>query len=351
MSLSAEQGLIGHEVRVFGLASKAWTDGDQDRWEGAQPSAFAVRGIPKSFGYAPELAAELTRFDPDVVHLHGLWMYPAFAVLRWHRMTGKPYIYSTHGMLSRVALGFSPIKKRIARLAFQDAALGQAAVLHATAEAEAEEIRSFGLRNPVSVVPLGIKPAVVPPVTPEQAKRVLTIGRIHPVKNLATLIEAWARLECKFPHWTLEIVGPDEGGHLAELQAMATRLEVRQLNFRPAVFGWERDKCMAGADLFVLPTKSENFALTVAESLMMETPVIATRGAPWPGLVRERCGWWIEQGVDPLVDALNAAMSLTDEQRSEMGRRGRAWMLRDYTWRSIADRMLAIYQAATRRSC
>ncbi|MFM2280437.1 MAG: hypothetical protein RLZZ444_2668 [Pseudomonadota bacterium] len=345
-ALSAEQHAKGHDVRVFGLDSPDWAKSDMLLWRGAPAEAFRTLGWPRSFGYAPGLARALSCFEPEIVHLHGLWMYPAVAVLHWHLVTSRPYVYSPHGMLSPVALSFSTRKKHIARTLFQNKALTQATMLHATAEAEAEELRHFGLTNPVSVVPLGINFAAVPTVVPGRSKRILALGRIHPVKNLGTLIEAWGRLETKFPGWSLEIVGPDEGGHRAELQALTARLHVQRVIFESAVLGPDRDACMAAADIFVLPTKSENFALTVAESLMMETPVIATHGAPWPGLVHEGCGWWIEQGIDPLVAALESAMSLTDEKRRAMGKRGRAWMLRDYTWPKVADRILAVYDDA-----
>lgn len=345
-ALSAEQQAKGHDVRVFGLDSVAWAEVDRSLWQGAAAEAFPIWGWPRSFGYAPGLSIALSRFDPDVVHLHGLWMFPAVAVLAWHRRTGKPYVYSPHGMLAPVALSFSPMKKRLARFLFQDQALKRAALLHATADAEVDEFRRFGLKNPVSVVPLGVHAAKVPSVQRGDCRRVLTLGRIHPKKNLGALIEAWALLEGSFPEWSLQIVGPDEGGHRKDLEALATRLKVKRVNFGQPVNGVDRDACMAESDLFVLPTMSENFALTVAESLMMMTPVIATRGAPWSGLVREGCGWWIEQGIDHLVTALDAAMSLTDDQRHEMGRRGRAWMLRDYTYSAMAEKMLKTYEDA-----
>lgn len=349
-ALSAEQQSRGHEVQVFGLASTAWVEGDDSRWQGAPTSALRVVGRPRSFGFSPDLLPQLLRFDPDIVHLHGLWMYPALAALRWHRRTGKPYIYSTHGMLSPVALSFSPWKKRIARIMFQDAALYQAGVLHGTTETEAEEFRRFGLKNQIVVIPLGIQVTPVAAVQRESLRSILSLGRFHPKKGLDRLIEAWCSLEERFPGWALDLVGPDEGGHRSELENLAARKKVNRITFRSPLHGAERDACMANAELFVLPTRGENFALTVAESLMMETPVIATHGAPWSGLVEEDCGWWIEQDVDTLIATLESAMNLTDKQRRDMGKRGREWMLRDFSWQSIADRMLATYLEAINAS-
>lgn len=351
--LSAAQKAKEHDVRVFGLGSSAWdtgpTEGDKMHWQGAPAQTFAVRGLG-AYGYAPKMVAALYDFAPDIVHLHGLWMYPGLAVLNWHRRTGRPYVYSVHGMLSPVALGFGRWKKAIVRRLFQDRALAQATRLHATTPNEAEEIRAYGLSGPVAVVPLGIHPTPLPALpAPTLPRTLLSLGRLHPKKGLDRLVTAWAQLEPRFPKWQLHLVGPDEGGHSADLQRLARRLGVERLSIRPPIYGAERDLCLATASLFVLPTRSENFALTVAESLMMQTPVIATKGAPWPGLVDHHCGWWIEQGVEPLTQALAEAMALDDATRQQMGRNGRAWMLHDYSWDAVSEKMMDVYREVLAR--
>jgi glycosyltransferase involved in cell wall biosynthesis len=93
----------------------------------------------------------------------------------------------------------------------------------------------------------------------------------------------------------------------------------------------------------VLPSLNENFALTVAEALAAEVPVISTKGAPWEGLDKEKCGWWIEQGVEPLADALRRAMRLSDEERHAMGQQGRVWMARDFGWERVGRDMMDVY--------
>lgn len=344
-ALSAAQAAQGHEVRVFGVADAAWQNGDSALWLGAEAVACRRYG-PAALGYAPDLLARLCQFAPDIVHLHGLWMYPSRSVLRWHKRTMRPYLISVHGMLSTVALGFSPTKKRIAGLLFQDANLARAAALHATHDGERDEIRAFNLTNPVIVAPIGIHSAPIPlDLAPEPTLRVLSLGRLHPKKGLDRLIAAWATLEEDFPDWSLDIVGPDEGGHGAQLQQQIAQLRLQRVAIRPPLVGVARDRCMAGAQLFALPSLSENFALTVAESLMMAVPVISTTGAPWQGLTENACGWWIDHGVANLSNTLRQAMSLDAATRKQMGQRGREWMLRDFAWPSVAAQMLDAYSS------
>jgi glycosyltransferase involved in cell wall biosynthesis len=97
------------------------------------------------------------------------------------------------------------------------------------------------------------------------------------------------------------------------------------------------------ADLFVLPTETENFGMVVAESLACGTPVLTTKGAPWSSLVSERCGWWVENSTDGIFSDLTAATSADQKTLAEMGERGRLYVEREYNWNDIGDRMAQAY--------
>jgi glycosyltransferase involved in cell wall biosynthesis len=172
---------------------------------------------------------------------------------------------------------------------------------------------------------------------------VLSLGRIHPKKGLDRLVRAWAYVESTHPEWRLRIVGPDELGHASELEVLAAKLKTQRVSIEGSVAGDAKTAAYREADLFVLPSLNENFAITVAEALAAGTPVIATKGAPWHGLAREGCGWWIDHGVEPLAAALANAMVMTREALQAMGAKGRAWMARDFSWDRVAQDMLKIY--------
>ena len=143
------------------------------------------------------------------------------------------------------------------------------------------------------------------------------------------------------PEWKLRIVGPDEVNHARDLLVQVKSLGLEDSVSIEAAGFLERRKVrlMARASLFVLPTLHENFAMTVAESLSVETPVISTVGAPWQGLEDQRCGWWIPHGTHPMIATLKSAMSLPQKELQIMGARGRAWMKRDFGWGTIACKM------------
>jgi len=171
----------------------------------------------------------------------------------------------------------------------------------------------------------------------------LFLSRIHPVKGLLNLVAAWDRL--RPAGWRMVICGPDEGGHLEQVKRTVAKVGLSSaFEFKPAVYGLEKNALCASADLFVLPSFSENFGLVIAEALACGVPVITTKGTPWEELHTRQCGWWIDIGVEPLVAALREAMALSDEQRKVMGQRGRRLVEENYSWPKIGADMKAVYE-------
>jgi glycosyltransferase involved in cell wall biosynthesis len=313
------------------------------------PRDWARVPVVRDLRCSSGLAHALHELAPkaDIVHDHGLWLMPNVEAGRAARLAHKPLIVAPRGMLAPAALGFSRLKKRIVWALVQGEVIRRAACIHATSEQEHEEIRDFGLNNPVAIVPNGID---VPELGAHSifatgaGRVVLSLGRIHPKKGLDRLVRAWAKVEAMHPDWRLRIVGPDELGHAGELSALAAELNARRVSVEKSLAGDAKIAAYQQADLFVLPTLNENFAITVAEALAAGTPVIATKGAPWQGLAREGCGWWIDHGVEPLAAALANAMVMKREALQAMGVKGRAWMTRDFSWDRVGCDMLNIYR-------
>lgn len=341
--LSSAQNLLGAEVLVAGTS----TPGQSNKklgWDGVDGITLPVVG-PRAFGFSPRLLSSIEAPRPDIVHAHGLWMYPILAAYMAANKLDVPLVVSPHGMLSQVALSFSSKRKKVAEFLYQSRCLQQARLLHATCRGEVEDIRRFGLTQPIALIPNGIGlPKIIPSSDVSARHKVLSLGRIHPKKGLDVLIEAWGGVERDFPNWDLLIAGPDEGGHQAQLERMARGRSLNNIKFLGPVFGEEKTKLLASSSLFALPTRSENFAMTVAESLVVATPVISSKGAPWARLDRKGCGWWVEGDPETFAKTLRAAMSLSDAERQQMGQAGRVWMEREFSWENIAREMLEAYQ-------
>ena len=302
------------------------------------------------WGYSPAMCGWLKENARkyDIIHSNGMWMFPNLYLRRAAVEAHKPFVISPHGMLQRAALQRSFWKKRIARRLYEDTNLYAADCFHATCLAELQSIRDCGLKQPVAVIPHGVNLDEFEPSRPKEESRtrnVVFLGRLHPHKGLETLLLAWDRLKRTSAGWKLLIAGPGREHHRKKLRRDIRVLNLHStVNLLGAVYGETKSKLLRDAHVLVLPSKSENFGLVVAEALACGTPVITTKGAPWRDLEEWRCGWWVDIGVEPLVKAFEEAMSLPPGKLTEMGQRGRQLVHAKYTWGRAASQMVAVYQ-------
>jgi glycosyltransferase involved in cell wall biosynthesis len=398
----------------------------------------------------------------DVVHVHGAWTLPVWLGCHYALKHRKPLIRSSHGSFVRGALAKAALKKRIAAFFLEKRYLTKAAVIHATSLEEADQLRAYEPKiRSLAIIPNGVEGPerrLNSKKTCKQIRTVLFLGRLNPVKGLSNLITAWGHLRspsvlpcesslvdngssevgarCTWQHrhcatmsmtdgiltpaqrtkklalstdellsWQLVIAGPDNDGYQGVLERLARdQVCLSSIIFAGPVYGQAKWKLYQDADLFVLPTLSENFGLVVGEALACGVPVITTKGAPWVELLgkggsaigrgRElrganarsglscgdetglgvgvvnsqslnsphalsqlstlslaadgRCGWWVDIGVAPLVEALREALSLTDEVRQAMGENGRRLVEVKYQWTRVAEEMAAVYRGVVK---
>lgn len=334
---------------------------------GAKVALWAPDGSAATSSVVPRAAASMTRLGgsleealstagtPNVIHDNGLWLPHHHCIATLASRRGIARIVSVRGMLEPWAIRHKRLKKAIAWRLYQRRDLERATMLHATAVSEIEAIRALGVNSTIVEIPNGAdlpeqSREPVRSAAPASRRQALFLSRIHPKKGLPMLIEAWARL--RPAGWSLRVAGPDKCGHRAQVEDLVARRDLNGVvTFLGPVEGEEKAATYRAADLFVLPTHSENFGLVVAEALAYGLPVLTTRGAPWRELETERCGWWVEPTVDGVLAGLSAAIATDPEGRVEMGQRGRALIAARYAWESIAQRFIVVYeQAAAERT-
>lgn len=286
----------------------------------------------------------------EIVHIHGLWDLWLHQWAQAARKVGVKIVWSPHGMLQPWALRNKWWKKIAALALYQWRDLRSADALHVTAQSEVDDVRRVGLKNPVIVAPLGVnlpkRECVSVGKDEDRRKTLLFVSRIQRKKGLPTLLSAWAQLPQTIRSgWRIRIVGPDQDNHTEELKAQAETLRILgDIDFVGPKYGNELAAEYQSADLFVLPTHSENFGSVVVEALAYGLPVICTKKAPWEELASLMCGWWIEDEVDALCVALKEGLSLTTEVRRAMGARGRRLVEEKYTWKAVCDAMVEGYR-------
>jgi glycosyltransferase involved in cell wall biosynthesis len=219
-------------------------------------------------------------------------------------------------------------------------------ILHATSQAEAEmsSKRFPGFRT--VVIPNGVD-------LPENFKRsgsgapfrLLYLGRLDPIKGLDALLEACAIVERSGLDWELRIAGSGAPVYVSFLESKVQQLGLtQQIRFVGEVLGETKNALFAECDVAIVPSHVENFAIVVAESLAHALPVIASKGTPWKGLETNNCGLWVDNDPESLAAAICRIHTMPF---LEMGMKGRKWMERSFSWRSVSCEMLTLYLGCT----
>lgn len=317
--------------------------------EGVQLILHKEWSLPRRFGFSLGLVGSLKAAvaRAEIVHNHSLWSFPNMAAGLATHSGGATLVTSPRGTLAPAARSRSHLKKSIFK-PLQWPAISRAACLHATSPMECQDIREFGLKHPVAVIPNGIDlpwlDATDIAASPQQSRRMLFLGRLHPIKGIEFLLSAWQALQDAHPEWELVIAGKGDPAYVQSLYDMAKQLKLKRASFPGPVYGQAKTSLYRSAELFVLPTQTENFGMAIAEAQAHRVPVITTKGAPWPGLVTNRSGWWVERTQGNITAALDEAVRTDQASLREMGLRGREWMQADFDWTSVAQQMSAVYR-------
>jgi glycosyltransferase involved in cell wall biosynthesis len=284
-----------------------------------------------------------------LIHQHGIWLRSSHATTRFAYANSLPLIIAPRGMLEPWAINNSKWKKKLAWLFYQKRDLKLAVGFHATAQSEADSIRCLGFKQPIAVIPNGVELPLLETKVPNsedvkpKIRTALFLSRINPKKGLPMLLDAWAQIAPV--GWRLIIAGNDDSNHLPKVEAKIAELKLKeQVEVAGSLFGEAKEEAFRNADLFILPSYSENFGIVVAEALSYGIPVLTTTGCPWQELQTNACGWWVEPTLDGIKSGLDVALATTGEQLAEMGTHGRNLVEANYQWPGIAEKMNLFYK-------
>ena len=286
-----------------------------------------------TFRRCPGLRQRARSFSLDVVHSHGLWTDVNRLAYQVASERHLPHLLTPCGTLAPGALRHHWWKKAPVKAWFQVRALRQANCLQAQSESEYNDVRRFGLRNPVAIIPAAVAGPPRTALPPNKLsgldrntlvgkKIVLYLGRLHRVKGVARLIAAWSSLPSFHRDWLLVLAGPDEGGMRPGLEA-ALRASgcAESVVFTGQLDEQKKWAAYQAADLFVMPSDFENFGISIVEAMLSGLPVVTTMGTPWKELGTAGAGWWVQPAVEALTRALREAFTMSDDQRRVTGKR------------------------------
>lgn len=287
----------------------------------------------------------LDDIKPDLVHVNCCWVPCCALVQKWAQKKGYKVILTPHGMLEPWIMKRNYWTKKIpALLLYQKTAIKSANCIHATAESEKQNILKLGY-NKIEVIANGIDVENIKIKDNwRRNKNILFLSRIHVKKGIEFLLEAVSSLKSPLEGYTITIAGEGDQTYVSSLKSKAIELGIEEMvTFCGGVYGEKKWELYRKADVFVLPTYSENFGIVVAESLASGTPVITTKGTPWEELNLYKCGWWIEVGSPTTKEALIKFLTLSEDQLKEMGYNGRKLIETKYSNKAVAIEIMNLY--------
>jgi glycosyltransferase involved in cell wall biosynthesis len=333
----------GFEPIVFALADEHSAK-DRPRFGDTEVVTSPVVG-PGMVGFAPAMLPAMLRADLDLVHLHGIWMYPSRAVARWAEMTGRPAIISPHGMLDPWILSRGRLKKAVARQLYERGSWRRAACFHALTEAEAADIRGVTGRSETIVIANAVAAtsggeAARPPV-------IAYLGRIHPKKNLDGLIRGWRQAAdiLRPIGATLRIAGWGEDEHVAALKAQVAEQPEDGIAFVGSVFGNEKATLLTGARFSTLPSHSEGLPMVILEAWAAGTPTLMSEHCHLPEGIAAGCA--LDCGTDDttIAETLRRAFALPHAAWHGMSVAARALARDRFSPHAVARRWHDTYDA------
>jgi glycosyltransferase involved in cell wall biosynthesis len=320
-----------------------------------------VRYFPRSWPMQPIGSRTLTRAlrdalrRTDVLHIHGLWNRVVWAAARDARRAGIPYVLSPRGMLEDAAVGHHSWRKRAAYALLERRTVHDAARLHATSDREAASLARLGQTPPVVCIPNGIEPRDASSAhrdgsSGQHGPSILFVGRVHPIKRLDLLVDAFILVRAEYPDVRLVIAGPDEMGLRRDLTARAGNAAAA-IQWVGQVTDAQRDTLLAEATALVLCSDSESFGLSVLEAMSAGVPVVVTDTCGWDEVGSHGAGLVVPQRADAIASALGRLIQYP-VQAAEMSHRGQALVEQRYRWETIARAFMRTYGdvAAERKS-
>lgn len=296
----------------------------------------------------------------DIVHTNAVFSYPVLATCYACKMNDVPYVVTPHGMLEPWALSQKATKKRIYYQISEKTLLKKAAAIHALARPEAANIKSLQLGAPIFLGPNGIhRPEFE--TLPNRAiffeeypqlkgkKLVLFLSRIDPKKGLDILAKAFGILVKQYNNLHLIVAGPDNIGFLQTARQFFQDHEcLDKVTFTGILTGKLKYAALAAASVYVLPSYSEGFSVSVLEAMASGLPSVITRACNFPEAERAQVVKAVDTNTEQLTDALNWCVK-NEAEATFMGKRAQKFVFEYYTWDKIASHQIGVYETILKK--
>lgn len=362
LDLATALGSLGIQVDLVTTHANGVTPLDVPLQTWIEAGSYRIQYFPY-WGWSDyQLSVSFARWlfehirDYDLVHTHAIFS-PTNLPAYWAcQRSGIPYLVTPHGMLEPWALAYKAQKKRVYYHLLEKPALNRASAIHVLSPSEAQGMAPLALQTPLVAVANGIHrqdlenlphPELFWQQFPEtrNQRTILFLGRIDPKKGLDLLALAFAKVRSQFAQSHLIIAGPDNIGFLPTVRDYFRNAGcLDAVTFTGMLTGNLKSAAFAAAEVYVAPSYSEGFSLSVLEGMAAGLPCIMTTGCNFPEAATARAARVVDVDADAIADAVLASLAHPKLAR-EMGDRARQFIFEHYTWNRIAAKLLDVYRA------
>lgn len=294
----------------------------------------------------------------DIIHSTGIFLMAASLGAYYAKKFKKPFVISPRGSLMEEPLSKkSSLKKKLYINLIDKNNFKIADAMHFTTEKEKEEYISSKLPLKKSIViPNGFDPSELGLkvskgffrekfLISKDKKIILFLSRLSWKKGLDTLIPAFAKVVKLNPDIILVLVGGDDEGYKKNIQLLITNYQLQnKVIFTGMLTGKDKIAAYQDADVFVLPSYSENFGNVVLEALYFNLPVIITKNVGIAPIIEKyKAGLVINKDKNELEEAIVKVLSDNDFVKN-MGENGKKLLEQEFSWPQIADRFIKEYE-------
>ncbi|MGY6529654.1 MAG: glycosyltransferase [Cyanobacterium sp.] len=293
--------------------------------------------------------------DYDLLHTNAIFSVPNIPA-HWACQKYKiPYIITPRGMLQPWALSYKAWKKNLFYNLLEKSAINKASGIQVLATAEKEAVKTLNLIPPLYTIPNGINNEdfeTLPSSSlfldkfPDAKNKqiIFFLGRIDPKKGLDLLASAFANVHQTFPNTHLVIAGPDNVGYLPTIKELFDKSGcLSAVTFTGMLTGEMKYSALAAADIYIAPSHSEGFSMSILEGMASGLPCIFTTGCNFPEASEAKAAHVVDIDSESIEKALLNCLENPDSAK-EMGSRAREFILNNYTWNKIACSLISIYQ-------
>jgi len=309
-------------------------------------STGQIRFHPKQYS---EVCALINKIKPVIVHCHGCMSWLQVSAIRAAENAGLPILLSSHGMLEpwlwkQKGMLYYGLKRMYWATVLRPV-LRRADYVHAITEQESETLKREFPGVPQIRISNAIDLNEYEPnqVTPDAERYLLFLGRLHPVKGVDLLIEAFK--ESELENFKLVIAGPDfDASYTGKLKKQVQALGLSEVvKFIGSVHGQQKSTLLQNAWCTIVPSYSEVIAIVNLESSASFTPTITTTMtglSDW----QEGGGLLVEPELKPLTEAMITACAWSENERMAKGKRARAFVEERYSWDVIGEQWVEAYK-------